>query len=233
MDSSAILIVAIVCSCISSVIALIVLIQQGYMCDWVGFCPGNQKENDSTGTAPGPSGNDGSTGPSEGGECSGDWKKGGVLSYYDVTDPVDGGGWLAGLNFKPSSKLFDEVNVVSVLERDWNKHKYGRVDLRFRKTNDADAALESAPVFTADMLDYCSNNDCADDNKGCCTRNAGKAKEFAGVDEANAALFDVEQRTLQRVLGDKWSIARDQGLMNVEYRFCDDKQKASKYNKYK
>jgi len=172
----------------------------------------------------------------QGGVCTGPWKKGGVLSFYDVFDPVDGDGSVAGLDFKPSKTVYDKENVVSVIERDWKKHRYNSVDIRFVKTpgTSQSTELDKVPVFTSKILDYCSDKDCGSgDTLGCCTRNLNLAKAYAGVPASSAALFDVEQRTLKRVTGSLFAKADAAGSMNVEYRICKpfSKSSLSKYKK--
>lgn len=192
-----------------------------------------KKGTQSSGTndSPGPSNNTGNTGNtvntgSSG--CSGAWMKGGVLTYFDVMDPKDGNGRVAGLPFKPKPQFYKDVNVVSVIDRDWNAHKMKDVEIRF-KTDGI-----NANPFVASVLDFCSDKDCGSgDSVGCCTRNLSLAKQFAGVEKNNAALFDVEQQTLQRVLGSAYSVAQDKGVMNVEYRFCNRRHSADEYSKYK
>jgi hypothetical protein len=198
------------------------------------------KKGDGTGPSPGGSG-PASSGSSEnvpiqdGGRCRGEWKKGGVLTFYDVNHPSDGKGSVAGLDFKPVEEMYEKENVVSVIDKHWKGDQFKYVDLRFVKTPGAfqDAKLNQTKVFTAKILDYCADDDCGGTKKGCCSSNLKFAKTFAGVDSSKAKLFDVEQQTLKRALGSaNWPLAEDAGVMNVEYKICDSFPKSS-FTKYK
>ena len=185
-----------------------------------------------------PESNTGGTVPAvqvqDGGRCQGEWKKGGVLTFYDVNHPSDGNGRVAGLDFKPVPSMYEKENVVSVIDKDWKGDQYKYVDVRFVKTPEAfqDVKLNQTKVFTAKVIDYCSDKDCGGTKDGCCSGNLKFAKTFAGVESSKAKLFDVEQQTLKRAVGELWPLAEDAGVMNVEYKMCDSFPKSA-FSKYK
>lgn len=159
--------------------------------------------------------------PSYKGKCSGPWKDGGAMSWYDVFDPVDGSGSVAEL-YKPNKKFFDEVNVVSVHSEDWAHDKYKNIDVFVSHDG------WNGPGFSLIASDYCSDKDCAGDEKGCCTRNKKQFSKTTGY------LLDVEQRTAARALGSQWPKFKDIGVLKVKYRLCPSSvTKASLTKKYK
>lgn len=197
-----------------------------------------KKKKETETSSPGPlpaSSASGGGGLQDGGKCPGEWKKGGVLTFYDVNHPKDGNGSVAGLDFKPVPSMYQKENVVSVVKRDWGRDKFRQVDLRFNKTPEAfqDVKLNQVPVFTAKVIDYCDDKDCGGTTTGCCSSNLSFAKKFAGVESSKAMLFDVEQQTLKRAVGSTlWPFAEEAGVMNVEYKICDPVSKNT-FNKYK
>lgn len=210
MSAAVVTMTAMMCMVASAVTALALV--------WIINRTKNRKKPDS--------GDDGEE-PTTG--CSGEWRKGGVVSLYNVYDPKDGSGSVAGLTFKPKSQFYKDVNVVAVIDRDWGDRKFQDVEIRIKSSG-----MEGAPPFVATVLDYCSDKDCGGGaGQGCCTRNLSRAKEFAGVENKDAALFDVEQQTLQRVLGNLWPTAKNKGVMNAEYRYCNRKRSPADYSKYK
>lgn len=186
------------------------------------------------GTTPSGGGSSNASGGDSSGMCSGEWKKGGVMTFYDVFHASDGDGSVAGLDFKPVKSMYDKENVVSVIDKDWKTQQFKYADLRLVRTptSQQDASLDAVNPFTVKIIDYCSDKDCGGAAKGCCSGNLKYAKKFANVDRG--MLFDVEQRTLQRAVGSSlWSKVDDAGVLNVEYRLCDKKVPKSYFDKYK
>lgn len=168
------------------------------------------------------------------GAGGGEWKSGGALSFYDVTDPKDGSGYVAGMDNKPKKEFFQNISVIAVQGPhdgsvrkcrptsgqidDWSKHKYHNVDVR----------IKGGPTFTATIFDYCNDCDCGSgDSVGCCTRNRRKFS-------TPGYLLDLEMTAAKRVLGSRASEIIEKGVVEVDYRVhptaIDHKSLISKYS---
>ena len=194
------------------VLALALYKKSGKLCAKFPDCPVLCSGGDSA--APGGRAGDSVSAASTAGCEGGTWKSGGALSFYDVLDPKDGSGSVAGMDGKPSPDFFKNVNVVSVQGAATKCKKYaGEVnDWKSLKHHDIEVRLKgSDKTFRTSVWDFCSDCDCGSGDKvGCCTRNRQTYTK-------PGFLLDLEINSAKRLLPE--SVIK-KGVVEVDYRVC-------------